>query len=300
MISNRIIPKIPSKEQKIDLIIDSDVANEIDDLYALTIAFYYPEKFNIKGIIATHYAFGGPGGTEKSYELLKVLMQKAGRENAYTIKKGSHPMQYVNTPNDSEGVDFIIDTARNYSEDNPLWVVALGAATNLASAILKAPDIIPKVRFVFHARCSHCWPERSEQFNVYGDIIAAQTLLNHNVPLVWFDTGTDICASYETTEKNLLPLGQIGEWLHKYRDLNPYFRGADKGFFDMGDFAYLFDPTCCESEIVDVPEMTRFMYFNHNHNLGKMVRVYNVNVKFTWNLFYEGIKKHLSGLQDDI
>lgn len=289
----RLIPDIPPKGEIIPLIIDSDVANEIDDLYALVIAFYHPERFHIEGIVATHYASGGADGKEKSFTLLHELMEKAGKKDAYPTRMGSDPMQYTDVVNDSEGVDFIIETARRYTFEHPLWVVGLGAATDLACAILKAPDIIPKVRYVYHSRCSHLWPERSEQYNVYGDIIAAQTLLQKQVPLVWFDTGTDICADYETTKELPAPLGEIGAWLHNYRDNNPYFAQPDKGFFDMGDLAYLYDPACAKSEIVDVPEMTRYMYFNHNHNLGQMIRVYDIDSEKVWGLFYDGIRKNI-------
>ena len=286
----RIVPIVPQKGEQIDIIIDSDVANEIDDLYAIMMPIYQPERFNIKGFVTTHFAFGGPTGTQKSYDLLHTLLEKAGKKDCYPIKKGSAPLQYIDSYNESEGVDFIIETAKQYTPEKPLWVVGIGAATNLACAILKAPEIMPNVRYVFHARCSHCWPTRSEQFNVYGDIIAAITLLNLPVPLVWFDTGTDICASYEETETRLAPLGEVGKWLHEYRNNNPWYAQADKGFFDMGDFAYLMDPTCCKEEVVDAPEMTRFMYFNHNHNLGQMQRVYDIDVKYVWDLFYQSIQ----------
>jgi purine nucleosidase len=293
MNNERIIPQIPPKGELIHLIIDSDVANEIDDLYALTIAFYHPERFHIEGIVATHFATGGAGGKQMSYDVLQTLMEKAGKQGICPTFIGSDPMQYIDTYNDSEGVDFIIETARKYSEDNPLWVVAIGAATNLACAVMKAPDIIPKVRFVFHSRCPQFWPERSDQYNVYGDIIAAQTLLQKNVPLIWFDTGADICADYAVTKELLEPLGEIGKWLHQYRDNRDDFMRADKGFFDMGDFAYLYDPSCARSEVVDAPEMTRNMYFNHNHNLGKMVRVYDIDADAVWKLFYDGIKNNI-------
>lgn len=288
----RIVPIIPDGKEKMRVIIDTDVATEIDDLYALTIAFSYPERFQIEGVVAAHYSGNGPANSrELSFEMLKLLMEKAGKTGAFPIAMGSHPMQYANTPNESGGVDLIIEKARESSPEDPLWVIGIGAGTDLACALLKAPDIIPNVRYVFHARSEHTWPERNVQFNVYGDIIAAKTILESEVPLVWFDTGTYICASYEETKQKLAPLGELGKFLHEFRDRDPWFCQDDKGFFDMGDFAFLYNPAWCKSEIVDAPEMTRYMYFNHNHKHGKMMRVYDIDAAATWNLFYEGLKR---------
>ena len=85
--------------------IDPDVATEIDDLYALTIAFGHPERFLIEGIVAAHFFRKWPSIQKMSFELLKELLQKSGMEGKFPIAEGSHPMQYANTPNDSEGVD---------------------------------------------------------------------------------------------------------------------------------------------------------------------------------------------------
>ena len=289
----RIVPEIPAGDQQLKMIIDSDIANEIDDLYAIIIALSYPERFNILGFVATHFATAGPEGITRSYELMLELLEKAGKAGAYPVKKSAAPMQYLGVPNDSDGVDFIIETARACSPEDPLWVVGIGAPTNLACALLKAPDIIPNVRYVFHGRSEATWPERSEQFNIYGDIIATKTLLESEVPLVWFDTGTNICASYEVTRERLAPMGELGRYLHDFRDRNSYFALADKGFFDMGDFAFLLDPSTCKLEIVDAPEMTRFMYFNHNSKHGQMMRVYDVCAEKTWEIFYSGLARLL-------
>ena len=287
--SSRIVPEIPEMSKRLNMIIDTDIANEIDDLYAIAIALSYPERFHILGFIATHYATGGPGGIQRSYELMHEILEKTGNGGKYPVKRSAHPMQYIGGYNEGEGVDFIIENARAASPEEPLWVVAIGAATNLACAILKAPDIIPNVRFVFHGRSETTWPERTTQYNVYGDIIATKTLLESQVPLIWFDTGTRLYASYETTKEKLAPMGNLGRFLHDFRDRNPYFALPDKGFFDMGDFAYLLEPSTCQTEIVDAPVLTRYMYFNHTGEHGQMLRVFDVDVDRTWAIFYDGI-----------
>jgi len=289
----RLVPEIPLKDKVLRIIIDTDAANEIDDLYAIALAIKSPDRFNIEGFVVTHFAAsGGPESTELSYNILLKLLIEAGMQNKYVVKKGGHPIRYSNTPSHSEGVDYIIERARAGSENDPLWVLGLGASTNLASAILLAPDIIPKVRYIFHARSENTWPERSVQYNVYGDIIAAKTLLESNVPLVWFDTGTHICADYLTTKKYLSTEGSLGTFLHSYRDTRVDFMSKEKGFFDLGDVAYLINPDICKTEILPTPSMTRWMYFDHNLTFGKMLRVSDIDVKEVWRIMFERIKRN--------
>ncbi len=54
----------------------------------------------------------------------------------------------VSEPQSQNAVDFIIDTVRKYP--NEVTIAAIGPCTNLAMAIRKAPDIIPRVKRVIY------------------------------------------------------------------------------------------------------------------------------------------------------
>lgn len=290
--ADRVVPEIPPAGKKMRLLIDSDAANEIDDLYAIALALNAPERFNIVGFIATHFLDSGPESTEASYSLILELLDKAGVSGKYTVKRGADPMQYYGYPSKGEGVDFIIEQAHKATEDDPLWIVVLGAATNMASAILKDPEILPRIRVVFHSRSNQTWPERSVQFNVMGDISAARTLLKSNVPLIWFDTGTYLRVSFEDTEKYVASTGSLGKFIHDFRKKRPQWMSNGKGFFDLGDIAFLIKPDLCYQEIVNAPSMSQNMYFNRTENNGKMMRVYEIKNEGTWQLFFERLKNY--------
>ena len=140
---------------------------------------------------------------------------------------------------------------------------------------------------MFHGRSEDTWPERSTQFNICGDIIAVRTLLESRAPLIWFDTGTRLCASMDVTERELLPHGELGRFLHEYRYREPWYQRDTKGFFDLGDVAWLLEPTLCVSEVIEAPTLTRWMYFDHDHTHGKMLRVSEIDVERTWKLFFD-------------
>jgi hypothetical protein len=126
--NKRILPAIPVKGEKIRVIIDTDAKNEIDDQWAVTLALLSGDRFEIEGFIAANFdnSEGGPDGIEKSYQEIKLLLNKSGFEDKYPVYKGSHPMRYKYEPSESEGVDFIIQKAMESSPSEPVWVVALG------------------------------------------------------------------------------------------------------------------------------------------------------------------------------
>ncbi len=283
----RIIPQLPPEGQVIRLLIDSDAANEIDDLYAVALALASPDRFAIEGFVATHFAqIAGPESIEASYNLLQELLAIGGHAGRYPVVRGGDPMRYLTQPSDSDGAQLIIDRAMTATPEQPLWVVGLGAATNLTSAILLKPEILPRVRYVFHARSELSWPDRSEQFNVGGDIHAARTLLESQVPLVWFDTGQQLTCPMRLTEERLAPLGGMGAFLHEYRHRNPYFQSDTKGFFDLADIAWMINPTVCANTICHAPRMDWKMKFHHKNDLGQMLRVTEVQPTPVWEMFF--------------
>ncbi len=290
----RLLPTVPEKGKKLRLLIDTDAANEIDDLYAIALAILSEKRFSIEGFVATHFAASVDAGHEsidKSYCLIQHLLESAGMKGKYPVLRGGDPMQYQRVPSESEGCDFIISRAHEGSEDDPLWVLILGAPTNPASAILKDPSIQNKVRFIFHARSEHTWPAMSEQYNVRGDVLATMALLSSGVPLVWFDTGTHITASFDATAQSIAPYGELGKFLHEYRAQNDYWMTDKKGFFDLGDVAWLLEPSICQVDVEKVMTMDQTMRFFRHEDKGEMLRVHDIDCSVPWELLQSALKK---------
>ena len=294
---DRIVPSIPEPGRKIKLIIDTDTANEIDDLYAIALALASPERFDLKGICCAHFnnasPGAGPGSVGASMKLAGELLKTAGMAGRYPILAGSEPLAYYGFPSESDGAAFIMEQAELCTEADPLWIVVLGAASTTASAVLKAAGagLLPRMRVVFHARSDYTWPERSVQFNVKGDIHAARALLAASVPLVWFDTGTHLRIPYALTASVLAKINPLGEYLHKFRDRQAWFAADSKGFFDMGDIVLLLKPDLCTTEVVKAPAMDEHMFFNFNNGMGKMLRIFDINNDGAWNLLFSQLKK---------
>ena len=287
----RKIPVIPAKEKRIRLMIDSDCKNEIDDQWAIALAILSPERFKIEGFVGANFdnQRGGSDSVEKSVKEIKKVLQLAGMEGRWPVKNGSDPMQYRFQPSESEGVDFIIEKAMASSPDDPLWIVGLGSATNIASAVLKEPEIIDKIIVFWHFRTR--WPEKCYNFNVFGDIRAARIVFHSPLSFVLFDTGTYLNCPMEESKKNVYPYGQLGKYLHEYRYTDDWFMSADKGFFDLGDIAALYNPDLACWEETNCPEVDWDLDYVFNNKYGKILRCYHIDRDRTFALLYEKLKK---------
>ena len=288
---DRIVPSVPSKDQKIRVIIDSDAKNEIDDQWAITLALLSSERFEIVGFIAANYNNywgGGPASIDNSYQEIKLILDKMGLDDRYPVYKGSHPMQYKYEPSESEGVDFIIEQALKSTLQDPIWVIALGSATNLASAYLKNHEIIDHVIFFWHGRTR--WPEKCWNFNVFGDRYAAATLFDAPLPLILFDTGTHLTCPMNESERHVKPYGEIGAYLHGYRLIREEFQSDNKGFFDLGDIAALVDPDIAQWEVVNCPEVDPDLSYQFKGTRGKILRCYYIDRDRTFQLLYDKLE----------
>lgn len=289
--NNRHAPEIPPANKKIRVIIDSDAKNEIDDQWAITLALLSQDRFKIEAFIAANYDHkwsGGPSSIDNSFHEIKTILRKAGFDNKFPVLKGSHPMRYKYQPSESEGVDFIIKKTNESSKNDPIWIIALGSATNLASAFLKEPSIVDKAIFFWHGRTR--WPDKCWNFNVFGDRHAAITLFHAPVPLVLFDTGTYLTCPMSESEKFVKPYGEIGEYLHNYRWKSEYFMREDKGFFDLGDIAALVDPDIALWQVVSCPEVDPDLSYRFKGSKGNILRCFHIDRDKAFAMFYKKLK----------
>ena len=285
----RRVPTIPPKNKRIRCIIDSDTRNEIDDVWAVALALIASERFQIEGFVAANFdnQKGGPRSIEESAAEIRKLLELAGMKGKYPVKNGSQPMQYQYQPSPSEGVDFIIETAMTSTPDDPLWIIGLGAATDIASAVLLEPRIIDRVVAFWHFRTK--WPNQCHNFNVFNDTRAARIVYHSPLSFVLFDTGTYLTCPMEFSEQ-FTRCGPLGTYLHKYRFRSAYYRNPKKGFFDLGDIAALLDPDLASWEVVDCPDVEKNLDYKFTGTKGRILRCFAINRIRTFELFHNKLK----------
>lgn len=113
---------------------------------------------------------------EKSFIELKKILSLTEPNKNYKVCKGSEAfLSDKKTPVMSEAAQNIIDTA-NSMKGEKLYVVAIGAITNVASALLIAPEIASKIVVVWLGMNKRDW-KNNEEFNLIQDVTAAQVVL---------------------------------------------------------------------------------------------------------------------------
>lgn len=188
MTENERIRNLNVPVGQIDCVLDTDTYNEIDDQYALSLMMK-SDKCNVKAIYAAPFfnmhSTGPKDGMERSYdEILNLLTLMGDEEMKKNVYKGSE--QYLpdeKTPVDSPAARHLADLAMNYSAEKPLYVVAIGAITNVASAILLKPEIIDRIVLVWLGGHSEQWYDTNE-FNMMQDVAGARIVFGCGCPLV--------------------------------------------------------------------------------------------------------------------
>ena len=289
----RKVPTIPPKGQQIRVIIDSDAKNEIDDIWAISLAVLSPERFKIEGFVAANFdnPKGGPAGIEASANQIETILEKAGMAGRWPIKRGSHPMQYQYEPSRSEGVDFIIERAMASTPKDTLWVVGLGAATDIASAVLMEPRIVDRVVVFWHFRTK--WPKQCHNFNVFNDTRAARIVFHSPLSFVLFDTGTYLTCPMDKSAR-FVSCGRLGKYMHEYRYESPHYASSTKGFYDVGDIAALVEPDLASWEVTACPDVEKNLDYKFRATKGSILRCYDIDRDRTFGLLYKKLKTHAS------
>lgn len=80
----------------------------------------------------------------------------------------------------SPAVEFIIEKAKHYSSENKLDIMCLGACTNVASAILLAPEIVKNIRlYLLSMKTDDQGNWNKNTFNARNDINALDVILDN-------------------------------------------------------------------------------------------------------------------------
>jgi inosine-uridine nucleoside N-ribohydrolase len=177
-------------EKRVDAILDTDAYNEIDDQFAIAYMLLKNEKINTLGICAAPFlnekSESAGDGMEKSYnEILKILTLMRREDMKGKIYKGSAEfLSDEKTPVASAAAEYIVFEARKHTPEDPLYVVAIGAITNVASAILLDPVAMKEnTVIVWLGGTAHSYPDTLE-FNMRQDVAAARVVFTSGAPIV--------------------------------------------------------------------------------------------------------------------
>jgi purine nucleosidase len=197
--------------QKQKVWFDTDMGNEMDDIFALSRLLMETEKYDIVGVSSAHFNNADLVVFEKwnQYPTKGINTVKISQEEnekllqAFGMMKISHPMgsdrqmgrswgEY--TPRPSDMTKQLIQVVQALPEGEKLDVIFIGAATNIASAIAIEPNIAKKLRLFcmggkYDAK-EKIW--NKDEFNVRGDLNAVNYLFN-NQNIEWYIMPVETC-----------------------------------------------------------------------------------------------------------
>lgn len=190
------ISAITTFAQKQKVWLDADTGNEMDDLYAIVRLVKEP-SIELVGISSAHFnnpdllvfekwnAYDTKGliTVEDSQRLNEQILKALGKMNI------SHPLGAdrqigrawgQEDPRDSKAAQGIIAAVKSLPEGEKLDILTIGAMTNLASALILAPEIKSRIRcYALGAQYEPAikvW--NKNEFNIRNDLNAFDYLLN--------------------------------------------------------------------------------------------------------------------------
>lgn len=201
------LKKLEKPQKRVDVIIDTDAYNEADDQFAIAYALKLSEAINIQAFYAAPFinqsTYTPQEGMKKSYdEILHVLALAGETKYSKLVFQGSG--QYLDnehTPVLSPAVDDLIARGMSHQPDDPLYVIAIGAITNIASALLLEPRLKEHLVVIWHGGAAldlmFC-----NSFNACQDIAATRVVMGSGVPFV-MQPGSGVAFNLTTTEPEL-------------------------------------------------------------------------------------------------
>ena len=259
---------------KIDAILDTDTYNEIDDQYALAYLLCSPESVNLRAVTAAPFyrdpsqgisRSRDPGdGMEKSYQEIQKVLRLAGREDlSDRVYRGA--TRYLPdelTPVDSEAVRKILEISQDHNEENPLYILAIAAGTNVASALLTDPTLVKRCIVVWLAGHAHHWNDCSD-FNMSQDMAASRIIFGCGVPLVqfpMFGVVSEFRFSKPELEYWFRGKGRLADYLidntYPFCDQKFGYEGWSKPLWDLAAVCWVVQGPFLESTCVPAPVPT--------------------------------------------
>lgn len=272
--ADELVRRLEPPKGRVKMVLDTDTYNEVDDQFALAYSLLSPEKLDVLAVYAAPYfndrSSDPEDGMEKSYAEIVRLLGKMGRTSEGFVFKGSRGyLPDGETPVESEAARDLVKKAMAMPEGELLYVVAIGAITNVASAILMEPEIVKKICVVWlggHPLSA----STAREFNLMQDVPAARVVLDCGVPFTLvpcMGVASHLLATVPDMKdaiggKNAL-CDALVELFGEYS--SDHF-GWAKEIWDVSTIAYLVNPDWIPTVLEHSPLLTDDCHWAHDAN----------------------------------
>jgi len=214
-------------------------------------------------------------GMELSYHEARKVYELVGMDPAGAVFRGTPGyLPGPDRPFRSEAVEHLIERAMA-DDERPLYLAAIGAVTNIASALLLEPRIRERIVVVWTSSYPSWSPlSNRPSLNLVQDLAASRLLFDSGEPLVYlpgFYIGAQLSISLPEMERFVRDRGRIGEYLFHLYTHNPIHR--QRGIVDQADrtwviwdlicFAWLMEPDWVPSRLEAAPVLDDVLHWAH-------------------------------------
>ena len=296
MTIREILADIKSDRKK-KVVLDTDTFNEIDDQYALAYC-YVCDKIDLVAVHAAPYfndrSTSFEDGMIKSYNEIKKVLNLIDPNYTTPVFEGSRTtIEVSGGVVDSPAARNLIDVVKN--SDEIVYVLAIGAITNVTSALMMDPSIKDNMCVIWLGG-NQLDSNNLGEFNLVQDFTGGQLLLNSGVPLLlcpaWFVTSV-LTTHYENV-CTLKGHNQLCDYLFEITD--EVYRQAGsrpdwiRTIWDIGAPAILDCPECAEIEVVPTPVFTDQRIYAFDSTRHEMLYLKSIDretvYKATWNALF--------------
>ena len=194
--------------EKMKVIFDTDIGDDIDDALALALALELPQ-IELLGVTTVFL------NTDERARIARKMLKLWGRNipvyagirNGEGMHHNIHnrccqytpdledpqyaPINDVFTDEGRGAVDFIVENARKYGEE--LTLITVGPLSNVAAAVKMDPEAMKKIRIVLMGGCFY---RQFSEWNIVCDPRGAKAVINADNRVT--------CVGLEVTEKTIL------------------------------------------------------------------------------------------------
>ena len=207
------------------VLIDNDFGGDPDGLVQLAHHLLSP-TVEIPGIIVSHLRKDdawakGTDGIDRGIQFVNDLLDITGKLGIPVLRGSNDPMLDIDSPIDSEAVDFILKEINRYSL-LPLFIVCGGSLTQVASAYLRSPSKFEDVTIVWIGGAEHdgigisTYDAPQLEYNTHEDVSAAQVIFNKSDLTLWQvprNTYRQALVSFAELDLRLKGNGDLGNYL---------------------------------------------------------------------------------------
>lgn len=169
-----------------NIILDTDLYNEIDDQIALAYVLKSKDTLNLEAVTIAPFTKGEYNtktSIDKSDEVAKKIFKMCNEENDEIIFKGATEYFTNDSDQTNDAVNKIIEIAK---KNDKTYILSIGCITNIALAIKKEPSIIKKIEVIWLG--TNFLFMKNNDFNFRQDVEAVRYVFDSKVKITIIPT----------------------------------------------------------------------------------------------------------------